>query len=95
MSEEAFGALLVPLDYDDANMVARGRNFIERRPACGSNAPKTGIHPSVADLNILLGRAMYNVSGLSFKTHMPPGKRLEVACVHDLCAEYDAFVKIQ
>ena len=80
----------MPHDYDNANMRAHAMNFIDRRPALRDHLPATGpIHPSVIELNLLLGRKLYNIDGIEFISTVARDKTFRAACVGDDCAELE------
>ena len=65
-------------------------NFINRMPALRENLPETGpIHPSLMELNMLLGRKLYDVRDIEFVSPVPKDESFRVACVGEDCAEFE------
>ena len=90
IAERFYGSAVVPADYEDENLRAHGLNLINRRPALREYLPRTGpIHPSVIELNMLLGRHLFNTNDIGFVSIVPEGKQFAVACVENDCAEYE------
>jgi len=91
--ETFYGAPLVPPGYSEDQLVARPRNFTTRRHAVKDHAPERGLYPSVETLNMLLGRSLKNLSGVTFERHVPLGGRFLVEPVNDTHADYNLHVE--
>ena len=79
-----------PKTVDSISATEHAYRFINRRPALRDHLPETGpFHPSVIELNLLLGRKLYNIDGIELILTVARDRTFTAACVGDDCAELE------